>query len=164
MLHAFEHDSIKVNFPLKWYTINSWKDNVLYTKPDGSTDEEKQALAHHYVKAYAFSIETLNNPRIKDFDEIVRVCKSKGIKLYFNLLSENLQWADSLVGQDLVKVMQYNRDVLVRRYTAMGATVIDNLELVPAESFGEKNWTTEHYDQKGRWLIAGKVAGVLMKN
>lgn len=164
MLHAFEHDSIKVNFPLKWYTINSWKDHIVYTNKDGSTDEDKQALAHHYVKAYAFSIDTSNNPRIKDFDEIVKVCKAKGVKLYLNILSENLQWADSLVGPDLVQVMKYNRNILVNRYSAMGATVIDNLELVPAESFGEKNWTTEHYDQNGRLLIALRVAAVLMKN
>lgn len=164
MLYCFEHDSIKVDFPLKWQTVNSWKDHVLYYKPDSSTDEEKQSLAHHYVKAYAFSIDTINNPRIKDFDAIVQVCKAKGIKLYFNLLSENVAWADSLVGPDLARVMRYNRDLLVNRYSSMGVTVIDNLELVPAQNFGEKTWTTEHYDQYGRLMVARKVAKVLMKD
>lgn len=164
MLYAFEHDSIKVNFPLQWYTVNSWKDHIVYLKPDGSTDEDKQALAHHYVKAYAFSIDTVDNPRIKDFDAMAKICKAKGIKLYYNLLSENLQWADSLVGPDLVRVMKYNRDLLVERYSRMGVIVIDNLELVPGASFGEKNWTTEHYDQFGRLLVARRVAAVLMKN
>ncbi len=162
MLYCFEHDSIKVNFKLPFYTVNSWKDNIKYLKEDGNVDEDKQGLAHHYVKAYAFSIDTSNNPRIKDFDRIVAICKSKNIQVYFNLLSENTQWADSLVGKELSQVMRYNRDLLVQRYTNKGAIVIDNLEAVPGKHFGEKNWTTEHYDQYGRLIVARNVAKVLM--
>lgn len=164
MLDAFENDTIDIGIPLQWNTVNKWKDNIKYLKPDGSTDEEKQGLAHHYVKAYAFSIDTLNNPRIKDFDAIARICRSKNIRLYFNILSENTEWADSLVGPDLVKVMKYNRDLLIDRYSKMGVVMIDNLEAVPGESFGEKNWTTEHYDQKGRLIVARNVAAALMNN
>lgn len=161
MLDAFEHDQIKANFPLAFSTVNTWKNSIIYLNPDGSTNEEKQGLAHHYVKAYAFSIDTLNNPRIRDFDEIVTVCKSKNINVYFNLLSENTQWADSLVGKELSDLMRYNRDMLVERYTRKGAVVIDNLEAVPGKHFGEKNWTTEHYDQTGRAIIAKNVCKAL---
>lgn len=161
MLEAFEKDTIKANFPLAYSTVNTWKNSIVYLNPDGSTNEEKQGLAHHYVKAYAFSIDTLNNPRIRDFDEIVNVCKSKNIKVYFNLLSENTQWADSLVGKELSTLMRYNRDILVNRYTKKGAVVIDNLEAVPGQHFGEKNWTTEHYDQTGRAIIAKNVSKAL---
>ncbi|MCC6818737.1 MAG: hypothetical protein IT245_07595 [Bacteroidia bacterium] len=164
MLDCFQNDSINVIFPLVWKTVNSWKDNVVYLNDDGSTNEDKQGLAHHYVKAYAFSIDTSTNPRIKDFDQIVNICKSKGIKLYLNILSENLNWADSLVGPDLVKVMKFNRDILLHRYSQKGAIIIDNLDAVPAECFGEKNWTTEHYNQFGRMIIARNVANVLMLN
>jgi hypothetical protein len=54
--------------------------------------------------------------------------------------------------------MRDNRDKLIKRYEAMGATVIDNLELVPSEHFLDKKWTTEHYNDKGRILIAKNVA------
>lgn len=164
MLYAFEHDSIKVDFPLSYHTVNSWKDHIVYKKPDGSIDEEKQALAHHYVKAYAFSIDTANNPRVKDFDAIVRVCHQKKIKVCFNIMAENTEWADSLVGTELSDVMRYNRDLLVSRYTAMGAIVVDNLDLVPGKHFGEKNWTTEHYDQYGRLFVARQVRNALRSN
>jgi hypothetical protein len=157
MLNAFQNDAIRADFPLTYSSINQWKDNIVYKNANGSTNEEKQALAHHYVKAYAFSIDTFNNPRIKDFDEIVKVCNSKNIKVYFNLLSENTEWADSLVGPELSRLMRYNRDVLVKRYTAKGAVVIDNLDAVPADCFGEKNWTTEHYNQTGRAIVARNV-------
>lgn len=161
MLYAFEHDSIKVDFPLNYYTINSWKDKIVYKKPDGSVDEDKQGLAHHYVKAYAFSIDTANNPRVKDFDDIVKVCRQKNIRVCFNIMAENTEWADSLVGTDLSDVMRFNRDLLVQRYTQMGAIVVDNLEAVPGKYFGEKNWTTEHYNQFGRMIVARNVRNAL---
>lgn len=164
MLKAFKEDTIKVPFKLKWLTIDQWKDNIVYHLSDGKTDEEKQALAHHYVKAYAFSIDTLNNPRIHDFDRIVNECQTKGIKLYFNILSENTRYADSLVGPELTRLMRYNRDLLVRRYAAKGAIVIDNLETVDAMDFSEKNWTTEHYNQRGRARVAAKVRKAIEKN
>lgn len=161
MLYAFEHDSIKVDFPLTYVTVNSWKDKIVYQNPDGSTDEDKQALAHHYVKAYAFSIDTSTNPRVKDFDNIVKVCRQKNIQVVFNLMAENTEWADSLVGTELADVMRFNRNLLVSRYTRMGAVVVDNLEAVPGIHFGEKNWTTEHYNQFGRAIIARNVRNAL---
>lgn len=163
MLHCFEFDTLKVNFPLKHNTIKRWCEQEKFPLPGGGEDFPKRELADHYIKAYAFQIDTLTNPRIKDFDEIVKVCKQKNIKIYFNILSENTYWADSLVGPELVYFMRANRDLLVKRYTAMGAIVIDNLEAVPGKCFGEKNWTTEHYDQKGRMIIARHVAAILSK-
>lgn len=161
MLHAFEYDTLKTPFPLPFNTIKRWCEQEKFPLPGGGEDFPKRQLADHYIKAYAFQIDTLHNPRIHDFDAIVKSCRQKGIRLYFNLLSENTQWADSLVGKELVWFMRSNRDLLVARYTRMGAVVIDNLELVPGAHFGEKTWTTEHYDQTGRLLVARRVAQVL---
>jgi hypothetical protein len=36
------------------------------------------------------------------------------------------------------------------------------LEKVPGDYFGEKDWTTEHYNQFGRLIVANNVARVLM--
>lgn len=161
MLQAFEFDTLKVSFPIKFNTIKRWCEQEKFPLPGGGEDFPKRELADHYIKAYAFQIDTSSNPRIKDFDEMVKVCKQKNIKLYFNLLAENIQWADSLVGQDLVYLMKENRNLLVDRYTKMGVTVVDNLESVPGECFGEKKWTTEHYNQKGRRIVAAKVCKTL---
>ena len=155
MLTAFEHDPIISKVALPYKTINTWKDHIVYDDP------AKQALAHHYVKAYAFSIDTLNNPRVADFDAIVDVCKTKGIHLYFNIMSENTAWADSLVGPALSGLMSENVSKLIQRYSAKGVIMINNLSLVPAAYFGEKDWTTEHYDQNGRQIIARHVAATL---
>lgn len=153
--------SSEVDFP--YPTIKSWCAVVKYPLPDGTEDMKKRELADHYIKAYAFQIDTLTNPRIKDFDAIVEVAKKKNIQLVFNLLAENTEYADSLVGNNLVWLMRQNRDLLVKRYTQKGAIVVDNLEAVPGWDYTDQHWTTEHYGQYGRQLIAFNVANALKK-
>jgi hypothetical protein len=164
MLHCFEFDTLKVNFNLAHNTIKRWCEQEKFPLPGGGEDFPKRVLADHYIKAYAFQIDTNTNVRIKDFDEIVKACREKKIKLYYNILSENVQWADSLVGKELVYFMRANTALLVDRYSRMGVIMINNLEAVPGESFGEKTWTTEHYDQKGRLIVAGNVSKAIMAN
>jgi hypothetical protein len=157
---------INVPAPLSFKTTREWDkyaaDNW-YRDSNGVIDYPKLNLACHNIKAFAFNIDTLTNPRIKDFDKIVELGKEKNIKVYFNLLAENTQYADSLVGKELVKMMEDNRALLVNRYTKRGAVVIDNLELVNGKSFIDQTWTTEHYDQEGRKIIAANVAKYLKK-
>lgn len=161
MLHAFAYDTLKTTYQLPFNTIKRWCEQVKFPLPEGGEDFPKRVLADHYVKAYAFQIDTNTNPRIRDFDKMVKVCKSKGIRLYFHILAENTEWADSLIGPELVQLMRDNRNLLRYRYSKMGVTVIDNLETVPGKHFAEKNWTTEHYDQTGRSLVADRVRKIL---
>ena len=90
--------------------------------------------------------------------EIVKLCKQKRVRLIFNLLAENIQYADSLVGKDLVFLMKQNRDLLIERYNRNGVLVVDNLELVCGKDYIDQNWTTEHYKQNGRMIIAQNLA------
>jgi hypothetical protein len=64
----------------------------------------------------------------------------------------------------LVQLIRYNRDYLVKRYKAKGAIVIDNLEVVKGKDYTDQNWTTEHYNYKGRKAIADNVAQKLLMN
>ncbi len=157
--NKLEVKGIKFPYP----TIKTWCEAVKFPLADGSEDMSKRTLADHYVKAYAFVIDE-NNPRVKDLDEIVKVCKAKNIKVMFNILAENTEYADSLVGQSLVQLIRYNRDYLVKRYKAKGAIVIDNLEVVKGKDYTDQNWTTEHYNYKGRKAIADNVAQKLLMN
>ena len=147
----------------KYKTVSEWDYGVAqgsYLKPDGSWDTEKIILACHYIKSYAFNLNE-NNPRIKDFDEIAKWCRVNKINLYLNLMAENVEYADSLVGKDLVFLMRQNRDYLVKRYYKENCVVVDNLELVPGKHFIDQDWTTEHYDYKGRMIIAKNLANNL---
>lgn len=151
--------STEVEFPFP--TIKSWCEQPKFVDSAGVEDMEKRTLADHYIKAYAFQIDTVSNIRIHQLDEIVELCRQKEVRLIFNLLAENTEYADSLVGENLVWIMKSNRDLLVQRYTSKGVTVVDNLEAVSGRHYTDQHWTTEHYDEVGRQIIADRVAAVL---
>lgn len=163
MWRDWTYDSLfseDVEFP--YPTIKTWCETVKFPLPDGSEDMGKRQLADHYIKAYAFIIDE-NNPRIRDLDEIVHICRDKNLNLVFNLLAENVEYADSLVGDNLVWLMKRNRDYLVNRYAQMGVVVVDNLTTVPGWDYTDQHWTTEHYGEYGRQLVARNVADSLRK-
>jgi hypothetical protein len=163
MLEEWETKKLEFPFDFKYKTVRDW-DNAManggYKNPDGSWNMEKIQLACHYIKAYAFNIRD-DNPRVKDFDFIADWCYKNKINLYLNLMAENIQYADSLVGKELVFLMKNNRDYLVKRYNKNNCVVVDNLELVEGKEFIDQKWTTEHYGYKGRMAIAGNLADKL---
>lgn len=163
MIEEWKNTKLEFPFPFKYQTVREWDQAMAaggYLKPDGSWDNAKIELACHYIKAYAFNIKD-NNPRIKDFDEAVAWCSKYQIPLYLNLLAENIQYADSLVGKELVFLMRQNRDYLVKRYNNRNCRVVDNLELVSGKEFTDQTWTTEHYGYRGRMVIARNLAAGL---
>jgi hypothetical protein len=162
MWYEWTYDTLKsqeVEFPAP--TIKKWCELPKFVDENGEQDMEKRTLADHYIKAYAFQIDSNKNPRMQELDEITRICKEKGYRLIFNFLAENTEYADSLVGEPLVWLMRQNRDILVQYLESRGAEVVDNLEAVPGKHYTDQNWTTEHYDEVGRQIIANRVADVL---
>ena len=152
-------------FDFKYKTVRDW--DVSYGQygwdmPDGLPEKNKILLTCHYIKAYAFNLNE-NNPRVKDFDEIADWCNKNKINLYLNLLAENIEYADSLVGKELVFLMKQNRDYLVKRYSKNNCVVVDNLENINGLEFTDQTWTTEHYGYKGRMIIANNLADSLKK-
>ncbi len=130
---------------------------------NGVKDQSKTELSCHYVKTYAFHIDTLTNPRIKDFNDIVDLAKERNWNLVFNLLAENTSKAKELVGDELVNMMNINAEMLTQYYENKGVIVVNNLNKVEDEEFIDQNWTTEHYAEKGRKIIARNTAIALKK-
>jgi len=128
---------------------------------DGSINRPLTELACHYIKGYGFQIDTLTNPRIKDFNDIIKIAVERKWNLIFNLLAENTEKAEILVGKDLIYLMRQNRDLLMNYFGRKGITVVDNLEMVPDQYFIDQNWTTEHYSDFGRKKVAKNVAKIL---
>lgn len=159
----WETTEIKFPQPFKYKTVAEWDRamaNGGYLKADSTWDSKKIELACHFIKSYAFNLNE-SNPRVKDFDEISRWCGENEINLYLNLMAENVQFADSLVGKELVFLMKQNRDFLVKRYSSAKCKVIDNLERVKGSEFIDIEWTTEHYKYRGRMQIAKNLADSL---
>ena len=162
--NKWEESTLQFPWDFPHLNVNRWDkamDKQGIRNPDGTKDWKTTTLACHYIKSYAFQIDTLSNPRIKDFDEIVEYATSKGWNVVFNLLAENTDKAQELIGDDLLYLMRQNRDLLVKRYQKKGAIVVDNLEEIEALYFTDKDWTTEHYWENGRKTIAKNVADSL---
>ena len=160
---VFEHwrnDTFNIpDFP--WHSTADW-DYGMYSYGwydfHGQRDWDLTALACHYIKTYAFQIDD-DNPRVKDFDAIVDLCRERSWNLVFNLMAENVDKANELVGKDLMLLFRLNRDYLLKRYGNMeGVTVVNNLSLVRDVNFIDQDWTTEHYYEEGRRIIADHLA------
>lgn len=154
-------DKLFFSFPFPYHSVFDW-DNAMAAKGiknnEGSINYPLTELACHYIKTYAFQIDTLKNPRIKDFDNIVSLSRKHNWNVVFNLMAENVETANSLVGKELVGLIKQNRDLLVKRYSKQNVLVIDNLEKVHNLEFTDQNWTTEHYSEVGRKIVAANVA------
>ena len=159
------NDRIVFPYPFKYNTINEWDyakahEGVLL---NGEWNQPLTELACHYIKTYGFQIRE-DNPRIKDFDKIVELAHERGWNLVFNLMAENIDRANELVGKDILFLIRQNRDFLVERYGNLeNVIVVDNLGIVRNGLFLDKNWTTEHYAEKGRKAIANNVALAVKK-
>ena len=163
---VFEHwrnDTFNIpDFP--WRTTVDW-DYGMYSYGwydfNGQRDWDMTALACHYIKTYAFQIND-DNPRVKDFDAIVELCRERGWNLVFNLMAENVDKANEMVGKDLMLLMKNNHDYLLNRYGNLdGVTVVDNFDLVRDVNFIDQDWTTEHYYEEGRRIVAHHLAQTL---
>lgn len=163
MLNNWENTQLKFPFKFQYTTVKQW-DNAManggHLLPNGSWDIKKIELACHFIKGFAFNLNE-ENPRIKDFDYIAEWCNTNKVNLYLNLMAENINFADSLVGKELVFLMRQNGDYLVKRYTNKYCKVVDNLELVAGNEFIDQTWTTEHYKYKARMRIAKNLANNL---
>ncbi len=149
----FEWDNV-----YQWDSATAWQGRHNY---EGEYDPKWTELVCHYIKSYGFQIRD-DNPRLKDFDDIVALCRKRGWNLVFNLMAENVDKANGLVGKELMYLMKQNHDYLLDRYGHLdGVTVVDNLNLVRDVDFIDQDWTTEHYYEDGRRIIAGNVAKAL---
>ena len=151
--YEFEWDNV-----YQWDSATAWRGCHNY---EGEYDPKWTDLACHYIKSYGFQIRD-DNPRLKDFDDIVTLSRKRGWNLVFNLMAENVDKANEYVGKDLMYLMKQNHDYLMNRYGNLeGVTVVDNLNLVRDVNFIDQDWTTEHYYEEGRRIIAGNVAEAL---
>ena len=163
-IRQWKHDKLQLPHEFPFENVREWDRWMAHTgirDSSGGIDQARTELACHYIKAYGFQIDTLTNPRIKDFDDIVDLARERGWNLVFNLMAEDTEKAGQLVGDDLLYLMNENRELLLNHYRSRGVVVVDNLSAVEDQQFIDQNWTTEHYGEKGRKTIARNVAGAL---
>ncbi len=166
IMEKWEEDLLKFPYDFAYDNIMEWNINMEkkgIRNSDGSRNQKLTDLACHFIKGYAFQIDTLKNPRIRDFNKIIGLANERGWNLVFNLLAENTEKAKELVGNDLIFLMEQNRILLLNYFQNRGVIVVDNFNAVKDEEFIDQNWTTEHYVESGRSTIALNVADSIKK-
>ncbi len=167
VIHDYWSDHpLKFPYDFPYETMLDWRDAIGekgFTDAYGNWDDARRKLAQEFITTYAFQIDLDKNPRIKDFNEIIALAKKRNWNLVFNLMAENVEGAEAVVGSDLTFLIRENRDKLVHYFRQKGVTVVDNLETVHDEEFLDREWPTEHYNMWGRKRIAQKLAGALKK-
>ncbi len=163
-IKKWKKDKFNLPFEFPFQNVIEWdywmanygiKDSV------GNIDYKQTELACHYIKTYGFQLDTTNNPRIKDFNDIIKLAHKRGWNLVFNLMAENTEKAQELIGDELVYMINENAQILENYYQNRGVTVVNNLNVVEDEQFIDQDWTTEHYAEKGRKTVAKNVAEAL---
>lgn len=144
----------------RYATARDWFDAPKYPGEENGDARRKRILADDYIKAFAFVLDA-DNPRIWQFDAMVKLAAARGWKLVFHIVPENMEYARLLLGEELVQLIRYNRDFLIQRYHQKGATVVDNLELARGQEFTDQFWTTEHFNGRVRRSCARNLAQTL---
>jgi hypothetical protein len=157
----WREDPIEFPYEFEWDNVYQWDSATAWRglrNYENEYDPKWTELACHYIKSYGFQIRD-DNPRLKDFDDIVALSRKRGWHLVFNLMAENVDKANAYAGKDLMYLMKQNHDYLLNRYGHLeGVTVVDNFNLVRDVNFIDQDWTTEHYYEEGRRIIASHVA------
>ena len=157
----WREDPLEFPFEFEWDNVYQWDSATAWqgrNNYEGQYDPKWTELTCHYIKSYGFQIRD-DNPRVKDFDDIVALCRKRGWHLVFNLMAENVDKANSMAGKELMYLMKQNHDYLLNRYGNLeGVTLVDNFNLVRDVNFLDQDWTTEHYYEEGRRIIADNLA------
>ena len=160
---GFMRQTFTLPHPFPYQNANEWDHGVgyyctLYNGHQPSLDSV--AMACHHIKHFACTLDD-KNPRIKDLDKIVTLCKKRGWQPVFNILAENVDQIDILCGPDLLYLLDKNVQYVIERYEKMGVITVNNLNAVRDADFFDRDFPTEHYRQTGRRAVAKNVTDAL---
>ena len=163
---AWRNEKFKIpNFEytnvIEWDSAMAWH---TWLDVNPNLTEENLPLASHYIKNFAFNIDTIHNERIEDLNAIVSISNKRGYKLVFNFLGENTIEAEKLVGKELIYLMEKNRSFLVNYFTEKGVVMVDNFYQIPDSCFVDRSWPTEHYNYQGKKIVAENIKKAIEAN
>ncbi len=158
--NGLKHQSFDPPAGLPYTTAAQWDRAVANDMWSRGVSQDTIVLATHYVKCFACQVDG-DNPRIRDLDRIVRLCRQRGWHLVLNILPDNEQQMAELVGPELVELVRRNGTFVERRYSVPGVTVVNNQGIVADADFRDRDYPTEHYRQAGRQAIATALAAAI---
>lgn len=160
----WKHDELVFPYPFEYKYVTDWDKGLAnsgrFVKENGNWDYDQIGFACNIVKAFAFHIDTLNHPRIKDFDAIVKLAAERNLRLILCILPEDVEKAERMVGKEIPYLLNQSADLLVQRYHSKDVQVVNCLNMLPADCYYE-GFPTEHYYSHGKKQVANSLLQVL---
>jgi len=151
-----EFNFIKTTF--EWDSISALSQK--YKDINYVIDYDKVGFMCNIIKAFAYNLDTINNVRFKQFDKIIKLANNRNWNLIFNILPEDIDKAEIMVGKEIPYILNRNKEIFIKKYRNKNVTIIDNMELLNGGYFYE-TYPTEHYIPKGKEIVANKVSEVI---
>lgn len=157
---------LKFPYPFEYKYVTDWDKGLAnsgrYLKEDGKWDYDQIGFACNIVKAFAFHIDTVNHPRIEDFDRIVEIANERQLKLIFVIVPEDVEKAGKMVGKEIPWLLNESANLLFNRYNRGNVKVVNCLNLLDASYYYEA-FPTEHYRSAGKKLVSEQILQALKK-
>jgi hypothetical protein len=134
---------------------------VLNEKLENAPDKLK-AMGHAFVNEFMFVIDE-DNPRLKDLQKIIDYGKQNAVRVVFHILPESRGYAESLVGSQLLEIMDNNVLFLEKFLQAEKAEYINNYKRSTYLDYTDQFYPTEHVNWQTRSAIAYSIAKYLDK-
>jgi len=165
-LHWWKTQELKFPYPFEYKYVTDWDKGLAnsgrYIKEDGKWDYDQIGFACNIVKAFAFHIDTLSHPRIKDFDAIVDLARERNLQLILVIVPEDVEKAERLVGKEIPWLLNQSAEILYKRYNKGNVQVVNCLNLLNADYYYE-TFPTEHYRSAGKKLVSEQILQALKK-
>lgn len=159
LMEGFKNQKFDCGSDFPFHNAYEWDEGLAWGRwlPNGrELSQDSIPMACHYVKIFAYTLDS-NNVRIKDLDKIVELCKERNWRLVFNILPDNVDQIQEMVGDELIDLMHKQNAYIVNRYTAKGVLVVNNENLARDEDFIDRDFPTEHYGARVRHAIAAHI-------
>ena len=165
--HYYDNRSENERNRLKQQYWRTHNPNVLETKEALNKKLEKaphkiKAMAHEFVNEFMFVIDK-DNPRLKDLQKIIAYGKQNKVRIVFHILPESRGYAESIVGSELIEIMDNNVQFLEQFLQKENVEYINNYKQSIYLDYTDQYYPTEHVNWQTRSSIAFSIAKYLDK-
>jgi hypothetical protein len=166
MIHReWENDKIDIPAMPHYLCVKDWDRKMLLDgvkDEKGEYDHQQTALACHYIKQFGAPIDFRHHPLMKELDELIGHARKMDFELVINLVPQNVEDMQRLVGEDLITMLAHNRFVLSSKASENGIAFVDNSSLLGASDFLDRERVSTSISLKGKkqWVdfLATKIA------
>lgn len=158
-------DAIPVKYPLTELNRIGQFRSMIASKPKNE-DQKKYRLRHIFVYHYMYPL-TDDHPKIKAFEECVRMLSALQIPLVLYVTPINWEAGRKYVGREFIEIVKANVNMISNRLspdqTDNKVRFGDFSTLLEAGCFFSDDNATEHLNQQGRTQLADEIMKMILE-